>query len=488
VKKAIIIGAGIAGLATAARLAAGGWRVTVFERGEAPGGKLGILQQDGYTFDTGPSLFTQPWLLEDLFRDCGRSLSGYFTYRSLDEGTRYFWEDGSRLHAAPRKEDLAAAIAGMGADPAPVLCYLDDARDLYTHIGSLFLDAPIHQLSAWKTGRLGPALRHLRWPYLFQSLHTYNRNTLKDPRIVQVFDRMATYNGSDPYRCPAMLSMIAHLEFNEGSWYAGGGMISIPQALGRLCADLGVTFRFGTPVERILHTGGSVTGVMAGGLEERADVVVSNSDVYFTYRQLLGDDAMADRIRLGERSSSGTIFYWGIRHRFPELGLHNIFFSDHYREEFRTLFRSKTAFHDPTVYINITSVQEPQHAPEGGANWFVLVNSPAGKEASREAPAVRAAVLAKLSRLLGRDIAPLIQTESVMTQEDIESRTGSYEGALYGTASNSPMAAFRRHPNTARKYRGLYFAGGTVHPGGGIPLCLRSARITSGLIGQGTAS
>lgn len=478
---AIIIGSGIAGLACAARLAAKGMHVTVVEKNNYPGGKLGLLEQDGYRFDRGPSLFTQPHLLEELFRDCGKLLSDYFVYEKLEDGTHYFWEDGIRLTAFPDRQLLAAEIQQqLQLAPEKVFQYLNRAEVLYRHIGTVFLNEPIHKLRTWLSPRILTALRHLRLPYLTKSLHNYNCKTLQHAKLVQLFDRFATYNGSDPYQCPAMLSTIAHLELNEGAFYAKGGMISIPEAVYRLCLDLGVKFLFDTEVLEIVSKKGKVKGIKTGKGFLSSSLVVSNSDVYYTYQNLLHDTKRAKHWQQQERSSSGVVFYWGIRKSFPLLGLHNIFFAEDYRAEFDALFKTKTLYPDPTIYVNITSKMEPGHAPDGCENWFVLVNAPAGVTPSSEwMAAMRRNVLEKLSRMLGTPIGPLIATEATLSPSAIDSWTNSYLGALYGTASNTPMAAFARHSNESRHYKGLFFAGGTVHPGGGIPLCLRSGKLAA---------
>ncbi len=488
-KTAIVIGAGIAGLACAARLAAAGYAVTVLEKNAYAGGKLGLLEKEGYVFDTGPSLFTQPYLLEELFADCGRRLSDYFAYRNLDEGTQYFWPDGTRLHAHPARLSDELTRAGIPHNPADVITYLDDAAALYEHVGKIFLDEPIHELRTWLRPRILTALAHTRSAYLTRSLDAYNRAALGHPKLVQLFDRFATYNGSDPFRCPAMLMQIAHLEFGEAVGYPAGGMGAIPQAVRRLCEDLSVRFRLGTTVEKIVVDRGRATGIVAGGEHLAADAVISNADVYYTYANLLGDARKAAAIEAQERSSSGIVFYWGVRKEFPELRLHNIFFSEDYRKEFDAHRVGYTSA-DPTVYVNITSKMEPKHAPPGCENWFVLINAPSlwgtmDDEADSllgswfPVEEVRGNVLRKLSGMLNTDLEPLIASEHILDRADIQSQTGSYLGALYGTASNARMAAFNRHPNRSKKYRGLYFCGGTVHPGGGIPLCLRSGRLAA---------
>jgi phytoene dehydrogenase-like protein len=230
---------------------------------------------------------------------------------------------------------------------------------------------------------------------------------------------------------------------------------------------------------------GKAAGIVADEQFFPAGLVVSNVDVYFTYLRLLQQPAAAERILRQERSSSAMIFYWGIGQHFPQLTLHNIFFSSNYEKEFDHLFRLKTLYEDPTVYINITSKCEPGiQAPDGMENWFVMINVPAnvGQNWERYREESRTRIIEKLSRLLKTDIEPLIRTERVADPVSIESLTDSYQGSLYGTSSNSQFAAFLRHANFSKQISNLYFVGGSVHPGGGIPLCLSSAAITAKVI------
>jgi phytoene desaturase len=261
-------------------------------------------------------------------------------------------------------------------------------------------------------------------------------------------------------------------------------MISIVDALYKLAIKKGVRFQFGAKVEKILAEKGVVEGLMVDGRKYPTRLVISNVDVYYTYLNLLGNQAAATRVLRRERSSSALIFYWGIAKEFSSLHLHNIFFSKDYPAEFRHLFEYKKLFSDPTVYINITSKMEPEQAPPGKENWFVMFNVPAGtdlftEETIRQA---RTNILNKLSRIMGIDIESHIETEDILTPAGIESKTDSFMGSLYGTSSNSKWAAFLRHPNFSSHVRGLYFTGGSVHPGGGIPLCIKSAKIVSELI------
>jgi phytoene desaturase len=280
--------------------------------------------------------------------------------------------------------------------------------------------------------------------------------------------------------------MIPGLEHGQGAFYPVGGMYRITQALYQLAVELGVRFHFNSRVDRILLTSDQrcVTGVRDAQGEHHADVVVSNMDVVPTYRNLLPELNAPERVLKQERSSSAFVFYWGVRGAFPQLGLHNILFSQDYRKEFEHLFGSLSVYEDPTVYINITSKHTANDAPEGCENWFTMINAPRDVGQDREAQVhqVRMAILAKLKRTLGIDLAALIEVEQVLDPRAIGERTFSHQGSIYGTSSNSPWAAFLRHPNFHSSVKGLFFCGGSVHPGGGIPLALMGARIVASLI------
>lgn len=327
VKKAIVVGSGIAGLASAARLASKGYEVHVFEKNDFFGGKLALHQQDGYAFDMGPSIFTQPFVLEDLFNFCGKKFSDYFSYQNLAINTHNFFNDGTEIIAYKGKEKFVAEIKQkLSIDTTRLENYLLETEKMYNDIGKIFLDEHIHDLRTWTTARIPQALKTLKWQYLLKSMHDYHQQKLQHPKLVQMFDRFSTYNGSNPFEAPAMLSMIAHLEMNDGAYYPAGGMISIPNAVYKLCKDLGVHFHFNSKVEQILIEDDTVNGIYVNGEKHMADIVVTNSDVFYSYKDLLQDDVKGKKIGKMERSTSAMIFYWGINREYKQLGLHNLFF------------------------------------------------------------------------------------------------------------------------------------------------------------------
>lgn len=483
--KVIVVGGGIGGLATAIRLACKGFEVELYEKNEVVGGKLYSFERNGFLFDAGPSLFTQPQNIEELFQLAGVDIDDYFSYESVPVACNYFFENGKKLKAYTDRTQFAhEAELQLGEPSRHVLDYLQKAEQVYDKVGSIFLNHSLHQASTWLHPRVLDALKTIRFPYLFNTLNEFNQSRFSTPEAVQIFNRFATYNGSNPYQAPGMLSLIPHLEQNQGTFYPRGGMISIVHALESLAKLKGVKLILNAPVERIEVENNKVKGIRVYGKSISTDYVVSNVDAYFTYKRMLGDEHSAKRILRNERSSSAIIFYWGMNREFSDLHLHNIFFSEAYREEFDHLFRIKKFYKDPTVYVNITSKMESGQAPSGKENWFTMVNAPAIDDADwpREIQYVRERVIKKLTRMLNVDLASQIEVEEILTPLGIQQRTDSYLGSLYGTSSNSKWAAFLRHANFSSAIKGLYFTGGSVHPGGGIPLCLKSAAIVSSMI------
>ena len=484
-KKAGIIGSGIGGIATAIRLALKGYRVTVFEAQDTFGGKMKQFELAGFRFDTGPSLFTMPHLVDDLFRAAGRQPADFFRYQRLQVITHYFFADGTRLPAYADPGRFAAAVEQQLAVPRQqVLNYLRQSGRIYEATAPTFLYKSLHKPATYLSADLLKALAVLPRLGLNTTMHQANARAFADARLVQLFDRFATYNGSDPYQAPATLNLIPHLEHNLGAFYPEGGMYAIASSLVQLAQTLGVAFHYQEPVQQILTHGNRISGLQTAKSRYDLEVVVSNMDIVPTYRRLLPQVKAPEKTLSQPRSSSALIYYWGIRHSFAELHLHNIFFSQDYRQEFHSLFQARTVDPDPTVYVNITSKYTPADAPAGMENWFVLVNVPhnAGQDWPQLVKTTREAVLNKISRALNTDIRPLIACERVWDPVGIESQTSSFAGALYGSSSNTRMAAFLRHPNFSSELKNLYFCGGSVHPGGGIPLCLLSAKIVGDLV------
>lgn len=488
--KTIIIGAGVGSLGLSIRLALQGHEVEVYEANDYPGGKLHQFELGRFRFDGGPSLFTMPQYMTELFELAGRHPKDYFEYDKLDEACRYFWEDGTQLkgYSDPKRfTEEASQVLGV---PSEVIQeYFDYAENIYQHSGKIFLEKSLHKMDTWLSKETLASMLKIAQFDLFKSMNRANKIRLGEPHLVQLFNRFATYNGSNPYRAPGILNVIPWFEHGFGTFAPKGGMIEIPNSLHRLAKDLGVKFHFNAPVDEITYNKRKAKGIKSGGNIFQADTVVSNADVFFTYKKLLPNLKAPEKKLNQERSSSAVVFYWGLHKSFDELGLHNILFSDNYKSEFESIFDKKELPEDPTVYINISSKTNSSDAPDGGENWFVMINAPShtGQDWDSETQKLKARVIKKINRILKCDVSKLIVEERIWTPQGIEEDTRSYQGALYGTSSNDQMAAFLRHPNFSNLLDNLYFCGGSVHPGGGIPLALLSAKITAEMITHGQA-
>ena len=483
--KAIVIGSGVAGLASAIRLEAKGYEVTVFEAGKQIGGKLGEIRAKGFRWDKGPSLFTLPAEVDNLFHCHNLNPRDYFNYLTHDISCKYFFDGGKEFTAFTDSDAFEKEVdANFPSDADAVKKYLKKSSALYDQVGDVFLNKSLHKGKSLMNFRALKALTSIRPALIAGSMHSRNARAFSNPELIQIFDRYATYNGSSPYKAPGILTMIPHLEQNMGTFLPKKGMRSIVDSIHRLADEIGISIETESPVERITSENGAVTGVVSQGKYWDAEVVLSNVDVYFTYRNLLPSINAPERKLRQERSSSAIIFYWGVRGEFSSLDLHNILFSKDYPGEFKSLFDEKELFHDPTVYINITSKLIPEDAPQGHENWFVMINAPSQQKEdwSTTLKKARRLIIDKINASLNINLEERIVVENHLHPGTIESQTGSYLGALYGTSSNHPMSAFLRHPNFSRNLRGLYFAGGSVHPGGGIPLCLKSAKIATDLV------
>ncbi|WP_339625026.1 1-hydroxycarotenoid 3,4-desaturase CrtD [uncultured Winogradskyella sp.] len=484
-KNIIIIGSGIAGIAAAIRLSVSGHNVSVYEANSYPGGKLTALSKAGYRFDMGPSLFTMPQFVEQLFEVAQKPIRDYFTYKKKAVVCNYFYEDGTFFSAFADTDKFAKEAAKIfNVSEQAVLDYFEQSKNKYDLTASLFLEKSLHKASTYLSKDALKAIFKVNSLGLNTTLSGYNSKRFKDERLVQFYDRFATYNGSSPYQTPGVMSMIPHLEQHFGTYFPKGGMHAITMSLFELAKDCGVTFNFNSKVEQISTHQNKANGVVVKGIPIRADIVISNSDIVPTYRHLLKAHKAPEKILQQPRSSSALIFYWGITKQFPQLDLHNIFFSEDYKKEFASIFEKKTVSSDPTVYINISSKEEPTDAPKGCENWFTMINVPSdeGQDWDAIITNARQNIIKKLSRLLGEDISKLIAFEEILDPRTIASNTQSYQGALYGASSNNKYAAFLRHPNFKSSIDNLYFCGGSVHPGGGIPLCLLSGKIVSELI------
>ena len=308
---------------------------------------------------------------------------------------------------------------------------------------------------------------------------------MKSPHLRQLLGRFATYVGGSPYLAPATLNVIAHVELSGGVWYPRGGIYAIAQAMAKLARELGVTIHTNCGVQEIGVENGRFSHlILENGETVQGTAVVSNLDHTTTHKHLLKNSQSTIQNSQLDSSCSGFILLLGINKQFPKLAHHNILFSPNYPAEFDAIFQQGQPPDDPTIYIAITSKTDAGHAPDDAENWFVLVNAPPLDDRydwKANQQKYRDRVLQKIADF-GLDVRDNIVTEQILTPHDLAEGSGAWRGALYGASPNSRWAAFKRPHNRSKQIEGLYFAGGTTHPGGGVPMVTLSGKVASDLV------
>ncbi|HCI81880.1 MAG TPA: phytoene desaturase [Ktedonobacter sp.] len=526
-KNIIVIGAGIGGLSAAIHLAAKGHHVTILERQPRVGGKLNYVEIDGFSFDTGPSLITMPHVLYDLFHIAIKKLEDYLDLIPLDITCRYFYRDGIVLDAWRNHQKLADEFARLCPhDDEAFFRFYNFAKGIYeaaedpflyhslgspldvmrtfvryvlkghpgTDKGDEGINEAYEQDSEKEATTLFSRLNAVLAALSPQTLDQCVRSFFKDPHLHQLFDRYATYNGSSPYRVASVYSNIPYVELANGGWYPRGGIYAIARALEQVARELGVNIETNCDVRRILVQYGEARGVvLANGQIRHADVIVANSDVVTTHRELLSPavqkPSYLKKLERLEPSCSGFVLLLGTDKRYPQLSHHNIFFSDDYPAEFRDLFESRIPLRNPTIYVCATTRTDATQAPPGCENLFVLVNAPYLTKQSNwkhDAGMYRDHILDLLASYpqgILSDLREHIVCEQMLTPEDFYQKYGSNAGSIYGLSSNARMAPFTR-PGNRSDIDNLYFVGGSTHPGGGVPLVILSGKIVADLIEQ----
>ena len=486
-KEVIIIGAGLGGLSAAIRLAKSGFSVTILEKNENVGGKVNLVEANGYKFDTGASLLTMRYVLEDLFEFAERDIKDYLTIVPLDPICRYFWSDGAKFDASADLLKTEKEIERLEPrDAANFRKYLADAKRKYEIAEKTFLAHSLNDLPKLLRPKY---LKDLLAISSLKTLDKHNQSYFQSPKLRQLFNRFATYNGSSPYQTPATFALVPYVEFGLGAWYVKGGMYEIPKALEKLAKEFGIKIYTESEVEKIEIENGKAVGVRVGGEVFGYDFVIANSDAVETYRNLIDKNARKSfsnrKIKQTEPSCSGFVLLLGTKKQYPQLAHHNIFFSDDYKAEFDAIFSEKRPAQNPTIYVCASSKTDETQSPDGHENLFVLINAPYMSRKTnwqKEAQSYRDLIIKKLENVGLTDLESSIDFEQIITPEDFEKKYRANRGSIYGVSSNGIFSAFLRPPNRSKDIKNLYFVGGATHPGGGIPLVLLSGKMASDLI------
>jgi phytoene desaturase len=485
VARVVVIGAGVGGLAAAARLARLGHSVTVCESAAGIGGKLGSYERDGFRFDTGPSLLTLPAVFRDLFIKTGKPLESVLDLVPVEPLARYRFADGTTFDAPNTGLfDFCAALDDALGGRAS-----GDWRRLMERAGRMWQATrePVLERPMGPAGLVRQAAHvsdlHTIAPW--RSLRSLGRQYLHDPRLRMLLDRYATYTGSDPRRAPAVLATVPYVEQTFAGWYVPGGLHRLALAIADRAVQRGATIRTSTPVARVELDAGRVCGVaLADGERLAADIVVSDADAAHLYADLLPTPRQLSRLRRATPSLAGFVLLLGVDGRSPDLPHHTVLFPADYDAEFDAIFGpDPQPVPDPTLYVAVPD--DPDVAPPGSEAWFVLVNAPRHGPVDWTAPGLADSYADHLLDLLaarGLDVRDRLLFREIRTPADLERDTGAPGGAIYGSSSNGARAAFLRPANRS-PVPGLFLVGGSAHPGGGLPLVGMSAAIVAGLVG-----
>ncbi|SDJ68835.1 phytoene desaturase family protein [Salimicrobium halophilum] len=486
-QKAVVVGAGLGGMSTAIRLKADGYDVTLLEKNENIGGKLNQRSGKGFTFDTGPSILTMPWVLEQLFESVHRDIHDYITIERVEPQWRTFFEDGKQVDVTSDLPTMLEEMSKVTEHPnSSLTSFLSYSQDMYELCMKSFYKYSIADLSDLK--------KHHTFKELMQMdpLKTVAKSThehFNNKHLEQLFNFLVMYVGSNPYSSPAILNQLAYVQLGLGIHYVKGGMYKIAEAMGKVMEELKVDVQLETPVSHLVTDGKRVTGVETDRGPIAADLVVSNLEAIPTYRYLDGSKKGKKEAKQLEKkfepTVSGLVLLLGTDKKFDQLDHHNFFFSEDPEKEFNEIFDKGRPADDPTVYIGVSSRSDDTQAPEGKDNLFVLTHVPPLKNKKRKDwdwESYRKTVLEKLERMGLDGLEDSIEFEYQFAPEDLESLYGANGGSIYGIAADKKSNGGFKVPAQSAVYDNLYFAGGSTHPGGGVPMVTLSGQLTADLI------
>jgi diapolycopene oxygenase len=495
--RVVVVGGGLGGLAAACTLAARGYAVTLCERNAWVGGKAAVLAEQGFRFDMGPTILTIPGVLKRIFAEAGRDLESALDLVPLDPQWRSFFNDGSRLDLVAdvreMKSILDAYAPGTGSGSGYAR-FMELAERLHRLSNDFFFWRSVGGMKDMFDPRRTMTLSVLKEVMGMRPGHSVAgtvRSFVPDERAAQMLDHFTQYVGSAPDASPAVLCGIAHMQSHDGVWYPRGGTGAVPKALASLAIDLGVEIRTRCGVRRIVVEAGRVRGVeTAEGEFIPAGAVVSNSDSVRTHRELV-EGTPRERFlgrRRYEPACSGVVLYLGLDRRYEQLIHHNFVFSEDPHEEFESIYRRGEPAADPTCYVCAPAVTEPEVAPPGGEALYVLVHTPYLRphhDWSKMLAPYRRRIIEKLERTAGlEDLERHIVFERALTPQDINDRYHVLDGAIYGLASHGRFFGAFKPANRSPDVEGLYLAGGSAHPGPGMPMVLMSGWIAADCVDQ----
>ncbi len=489
-RRAVVIGAGLGGLSAAISLATDGYAVTVLEKNGLPGGKLNVATKDGFRFDLGPSLLTMPHVFAALFERAGRSMSDYVRFRELPTQWRNFFEDGVRFDFCSDLRQQEHELSKLGPEAGRgFLAFLEYSRSLLKLTERGYFASGLESL--------GETLAHYGLDALrfdpARSLDGGVRRFVREPHLVDALNYFVKYVGSSPYDAPALLNLLPYVQWGYGVWYVEGGMHALARALEALLRDLGGEISYGVEVVGLQREAGRIRAVL-GAESQRfaADVVVSNMEVLPFYERIAAEPpSFLARYRKFAPSCSGLVLHLGVDRCYPELAHHNVFHSRNAREHFDSVFERRVLSEDPTLYVVAPSKTDPALAPAGCEVIKVLPHIPHLERdddfSEEDYAALRERVLAKLERMGLEGLRRHIVAEETLTPREIARLYASNGGSIYGVVSDRFKNLGFKAPQRSERYANLYFVGGSVNPGGGMPMVVLSGQLAAAKIREDLA-
>ncbi len=481
---AIVIGAGIGGIAAAARLAKNGYDVTVLEKESTPGGRCNQIVRGGHRFDIGPTLFLMPEVWEETFAALGERLSDHLDLRRIDPTYKVHFEDGLQLQLTSNLGEMQKQLEAV--EPTAFtgfLAYIAEGAKHYKISLEKFVGRNFYSIFEYFS------LSNLPLIFQLKALQKHYANTsrfFKDERLKAAFTFQNMYLGLSPYDAPATYSLLQYTELAEGVWYPMGGMYAAIQALVKVAEKLGVTFVYDAPVKKINVGKWNVESVeTADGREWIADLFIGNADLPYIYKELLPDAAPAKKLDEKLYTCSTIMFYWGVDKQYPQIAHHNVFLGGDYKASFDQIFQDHTLPEVPSFYVHAPARTDPSAAPQGQETLYVLV--PVGHLDARSAQdwealvnRARETVFDRLAKEMGvTDLREHIKFEIVYQPRVWKERFNLEKGAAFGLSHNFWQVGYLRPHNRHAKYKNLYFAGASTHPGTGLPIVLLSAKLTT---------
>ncbi|NOH02064.1 MAG: phytoene desaturase [Chloroflexi bacterium] len=481
---ALVIGAGIGGIATAARLAKNGYDVTVLEKESTPGGRCNQIVRDGHRFDIGPTLFLMPEVWEETFASLGEKMSDHLDLRRIDPTYKVHFDDGLRLELTSDIGEMQRQLEAVDKSAfTGFLSYLAEGAKHYKISLEKFVGRNFYNIFEYFSPANLPLIFNLK------ALQKHYANTgrfFKDERLKAAFTFQNMYLGLSPYDAPATYSLLQYTELAEGVWYPMGGMYAAIQALVNIAERLGVKFVHNSPVRKLHVEGSKVIGAETfDGKTYSADIFIGNADLPHIYKELLPDAQEAKKLDGKLFTCSTIMFYWGVDKQYPQIAHHNVFLGGDYKASFDQIFEDHTLPEVPSFYVHAPARTDPAAAPKGQDTLYVLVpvgHLDARSEQDWDALVNRAreAVFARLAKEMGvADLKGHIKFEVVYQPKDWKSRFNLEKGAAFGLSHNFWQVGYLRPQNRHKKYKNLYFAGASTHPGTGLPIVLLSARLTT---------